>query len=201
MKFCSKHNQLLLWNLEWHTEFPQSVKTCIRGMSIKTLDEVTKQDLLTKWIFLMFHIKLQCICLDYESAAKEVLELFRKWDVAKPDVILSVLSTDEGNGVTVTKPSESSQNFKKKICSSIVEAASSTSAYTIFCLSISLYMCVHVCKSVWKYVYMYSVCGRYVCMYMCMSVCIDKLFVPFASLRLSFTGFVFILGANKHLYI
>lgn len=96
-------------------------------------------------MFLVLHLILQYIRLDYETDVEEISRfLFETWKMDEPDIIFSVIydsdcSTSEVN--EVIEANEPIQNITQMICSSLVNAAASTSAYTLFCLYVNLSTC------------------------------------------------------------
>ncbi len=99
--------------------------------SINTKGAVAKQCSVIDSMVFVFRLILQYVRLDWETDVNSVLELiFRRWKMKQPSVIISVVSdNDRFTDKTTSKLIE-------WICSRLVEAAASTSAYTLLCLSI-----------------------------------------------------------------
>lgn len=92
--------------------------------------------------------KFQYFRLHRDSYA-QLCELMFSWELLGNGVIFSVLSdseceNDKGKILEEieTKPNDSVQSIRKVICSSLVDAAATTSAYVIFHLPVNLSTCM-----------------------------------------------------------
>lgn len=122
----------------------------------------------------VLHLILQYVRLDYKTDFDEISKfLFDIWKMDKPDIIFSVIHDSDCSPSEVKEVIEAKepiQNITQMICSSLVNAAASTSAYTLFCLYVNLSTCR-------PYVYM-RVCIqtswiRNRCMWVCLSICMS----------------------------